>query len=115
MPFSTLSIGASALSAAQRAVETAAHDGANSTVEGYTRQRVALAASQPGAGSAGVRGSGMRGTGAQVVAIERLRSALGDLAVRAEAGTAGSSGARAAVLDRAQGILGPYADGLPRR
>ena len=112
MSFSTLGIGASALSAAQRSVETAAHNVANSTVEGYTRQRVSLAASTPSAGFSGVAG-GMRGTGVTIVALDRLRNDLQDIAVRAESSSAGTAGARAQVLDRAQGVLGPYGNGLP--
>lgn len=114
MSFSTLNIAASGLTAAQRAVEIAAHNISNSAVPGYTRQRAGLAAAPAVPGTPGLAGSGMRGTGVQVVSIERLRSQIGDLAVRAEAGTAGSTGARAAVLDRAQGILGPYGEGVPK-
>lgn len=112
MSFSTLGIGASALVAAQRAVETAAHNVANSTVEGYTRQRVNLAASRASAGTNGMRGSGMRGTGVEVVSIERLRDDLADRAVRSQTGATGSANARALVLDRAQGVLGPVSAGL---
>jgi len=113
MSFSTLSIGVSALAASQRAVETAAHNVANSTVEGYTRQRLSVTASPPGAGTAGLRGSGMLGTGVQVVSVDRLRSALADVAVRGEASSTGTAGARAEVLGRAEGILGAYGTGLP--
>jgi len=113
MSFSTLSIGASALAASQRAVETAAHNVANSTVEGYTRQRLSVTSSAPAAGTAGMRGSGMLGTGVSIVSIDRLRSALADVAVRSEASTAGTAGARAEVLSRAEDVLGPYGSGLP--
>ena len=113
MSFSTLSIGVSALTASQRAVETAAHNVANSTVEGYTRQRLSVTASAPATGTAGMRGSGMLGTGVSVVSIDRLRSTLADVAVRSEASAAGDAGARAEVLGRAEGILGAYGTGLP--
>lgn len=113
MTFHILNTGASALTAAQRAVETAAHNAANSTVPGYTRQRVAQAATVPAQGANGVLGSGHRGTGVQVVSIDRLRDVLADVAVRMEEGAAGSAVARAEVLDRAQGVLGQYGAGLP--
>lgn len=113
MSFSTLGIGASALTAAQRGVETAAHNISASSVEGYTRQRVQLVTAPPSPGTAGMRGSGMRGNGVNVVGIERLRSSVNDLAVRGEAGTAGATDARAAVLQRTQDILGPYGAGVP--
>lgn len=112
MSFSTLGIGASALATAQRAVETAAHNVANSTVDGYTRQRLSITASPPSAGTVGQRGSGMVGTGVTVVSVDRLRSQLADLAYRGQASVADGAGARAEVLDRAQAILGPYAGGL---
>jgi len=111
--FSTLNIASSALSASQRAVETAAHNVANSTTDGYTRQRLSVSSAPPTAGTPGVRGDGMRGTGVQVLSIDRLRDALADVAYRAEASGAGFTDARAGVLDRTQGVLGPYPDGTP--
>jgi flagellar hook-associated protein 1 FlgK len=113
MGFNILNTGASALRTAQRAVETAAHNAANSTTEGYTRQRVTTAATVPVQGADGVVGSGHRGTGVQVVSVDRMRDALADLAVRSESANAGFQGARAQTLDRAQGILGVYGAGVP--
>lgn len=112
MSFRILTTGASALTTAQRAVETAAHNAANSTSPGYTRQRVTTAATVPAQGADGVAGSGHLGTGVRVVSIDRLRDVLGDLAVRAEEATAGSAQVRAEVLDRAQTVLGPYGSGV---
>ncbi len=113
MGFNILNTGASALRTAQRAVETATHNAANSTTEGYTRQRVTTAATVPVQGADGVLGSGHRGTGVQVVSVDRMRDALADLAVRSESANAGYQGARAQTLDRAQGILGVYGAGVP--
>lgn len=113
MSFGSLQIGVSALTTAQRAVETAAHNVANSAIPGYTRQRLAITAGTPAAGVAGAAGTGMVGTGVQVVAIDRLRDALADVAVRGEAASAGAALGRAEVLDRAQGILGGYGSGVP--
>lgn len=114
MGFSTLNIGASGLFASQRAVETAAHNVSNSAVEGYTRQRVTVATAPPSHGVDGVRGTGMRGNGVTVVEVTRLRDALADTAVRREADSAGFTAARAQVLDRTQGLLGPYGGGVPQ-
>ena len=113
MSFSTLYIGASGLTTAQRAVELAAHNIANSTVEGYTRQRLALSAATPSSGTAGVAASGMLGTDVTVVSLDRLRDDLADRAVRSSADTAGSASARAELLNRAETVLGPYGAGLP--
>ena len=113
MSFSTLGIGVSALTAASRAVELAAHNVANSSVDGYTRQRLEVVAAPPNPGVEGQRGGGQRGNGVSIVSLSRLRSALADVAVRGEASTAGQAGAKAEVLSRAEGILGPYGSGVP--
>jgi flagellar hook-associated protein 1 FlgK len=111
--FSSLRIGASALSVAQRAMETTSHNVANAGVDGYTRQRVELTAARPTPGTAGSRGDGMRGAGVTIVAISRLRDQLADIAYRSEAATAGETTARATVLDRMQSGLGPVTGGAP--
>ncbi len=111
--FSSLSIGASALYAAQRAVEVAAHNVANATNESYTRQRVTVQASTPTYGTAGSVGSGDRGTGVTIVGLSRMRDRLADVSFRSEAGNAGASSARAETLSRAESILGTYGDGAP--
>lgn len=113
MSFSTLGIGASSLYAAQRAAEVAAHNVANAGTEGYTKQRLQVTSGVPTAGTAGLRGDGMRGTGVRLLSIDRLRDQLSDLAYRAESGGAGSATVQAQVLERAQGVLGAYPDGAP--
>lgn len=111
--FSSLTIGASALYAAQRAVEVAAHNVANATNPSYTRQRLTTQASTPTYGTAGAVGDGDRGTGVTIVSLSRLRDRLADVAYRSEAGTAGASAARSETLSRAEGVLGTYGDGAP--
>ena len=113
MTFSSLTIGASALYAAQRAVEVAAHNVANATNTGYTRQRLTLQASTPSYGTPGAVGSGDVGTGVTIVSLSRLRDRLADVAYRSEAGTAGAASARADTLGRAESVLGTYSDGAP--
>lgn len=111
--FPSLSIGASALLAAQRGLETTSHNVANATNTAYTRQRTEIVASQPTPGTPGMRGDGMRGTGVTVVAINRMRNQLADVSWRSEAASAGSAAARSTTLDRAQEILGPFTAGAP--
>jgi flagellar hook-associated protein 1 FlgK len=111
--FSSLTIGASALYAAQRAVEVAAHNVANANNEGFTRQRVTITSSTPTPGTAGMRGDGDRGTGVTVMDISRLRDRLADVSYRAEAGASGSATARSDTLGRAEALMGTYADGAP--
>ncbi len=115
MSFSSLTIGASALYAAQRAVEVAAHNVANANNEGFTRQRVTISSSLPTPGTAGMRGDGDRGTGVTVLDVSRLRDRLADVAYRTEAGVNGSTGARSEALGRAETVLGTYADGAPEQ
>ncbi|MCW2600986.1 MAG: flagellar hook-associated protein 1 [Frankiales bacterium] len=113
MSFSSLSIGASALYAAQRAVEVAANNVANANNAGYTRQRVTIQSSVPTYGTAGLRGDGDRGTGVTVMDVSRLRDRLADVSYRSEAGVSGAASARSDTLGRAESVLGTYADGAP--
>ncbi len=64
---SSLGIGTSALLAFQRALNVTSHNIANSTTEGYSRQRVDLTARQPQ-----FIGNGFLGKGTQVSGIERI-------------------------------------------
>src|SRR3954447_2178786 len=115
MSFSTLNIGASALFATQRAVETASHNVANATVDGYSRQRVEMAAATPIPGTIGQRSDGMRGSGVVVTSVSRLRDQLADVAYRSEVTADGYASARSTTLDRAQSVLGPVWDGTPAK
>ena len=100
MAFSSLTIGASGLYAAQRAVEVAAHNVANANNEAFTRQRVTLQSALPTPGTAGMRGDGDRGTGVAILDITRLRDRLADVSYRAEASISGA----ASTAERPSGI-----------
>jgi flagellar hook-associated protein 1 FlgK len=113
MAFSTLNIGASALIAAQRAVEVAANNVAEANNESYTRQRLTITTAQPTPGTAGLRGDGDRGMGVQVIEVTRLRDRLADVTYRSEAAVSGASTARSDTLARTSSVLGAYADGTP--
>jgi flagellar hook-associated protein 1 FlgK len=113
MSFSSLTIGASGLYAAQRAVEVAAHNVANANNATFTRQRVTIQSSIPTPGTAGMRGDGDRGTGVTVLDISRLRDRLADVSYRTEAGITGAADARAETLSRADSLLGTFGDGAP--
>src|SRR5690348_1427096 len=113
MAFSSLSIGASGLYAAQRAVEVAAHNVANANNEGFTRQRVTIESSRPTPGTAGMRGSGDLGTGVAVLEVSRLRDRLADVSFRTEASITGAADARAETLGRADSLLGTFGNGAP--
>ncbi len=111
MSFSALNIGASALYAAQRASELAAHNVANASTPGFTKQRLSVSTALPSPGTPGLRGDGMRGNGVTIMSIDRMRDLLADLSYRNDAATAGASSARADVLSRAEGVLGVYPGG----
>lgn len=111
MAFSALHIGASALYAAQRASEVAAHNVANAGTAGFTKQRLQVTTALPTPGTTGMRGDGMRGNGVTIVSIDRMRDLLADLSYRNDAATAGAASARADVLSRAEGVLGRYPSG----
>lgn len=113
MSFSSLSIGASGLYAAQRAVEVAAHNVANANNEDFTRQRLTIQSSLPTPGTASLRGDGDRGTGVTVLDVTRLRDRLADVSFRTEAGITGAADARADTLSRAERMLGTFGDGAP--
>jgi len=66
MPSGLFGIGTSALTAFQRALDTTAHNIANAGTEGYTRQRVNLAARSPQ-----YAGFGYLGTGVETTSVER--------------------------------------------
>lgn len=114
MGFETsLNIGVSALRAAQKQMEVTAHNIANVSTEGYSRQRVELEPSRPSPGVFGARGDGMMGTGVTVADVIRMRNTLSDAALRAEAGGSAAADARAEVLARAETVLGPVDEGVP--
>ncbi len=111
MGFSGLFIGASGLSAAQRAVEVAAHNVANANTVGFTRQRLTVSTATPTTGTSGARGSGQYGNGVTTVSVDRLRDRLADVAYRSETGVTGSATARSETLSRTESILGTFGDG----
>ena len=94
MAFSTLNIGASALYAAQRAVETAAHNVANAPSTATPASGCRPRRQPPAPGTPGVRGSGMRGNGV-TVSVDRLRSTLNDVSCPQRGRPAGCTAARA--------------------
>ena len=111
MSFGTLGIGASGLTAAQRAMEVTAHNISNVNTEGYSRQRAELTTTAPRPGAIGRSGSGMLGTGVQVSQITRIRNQLTDGAWRNESSNQASWTARSDYLARAEQVLGPVDGG----
>jgi flagellar hook-associated protein 1 FlgK len=109
--FSTLNIGASGLYATQRAVEVASQNIANASVDGYSRQRVNATAATPTPGNSVANHDGMVGNGVTITSVSRIHDVLADVNYRSETAADGYAGARASVLDQAQGVLGSVDSG----
>ena len=69
--FFGLSIGKTGLYASSAALNTTAHNAANATTEGYTRQEITLRAGTP---ISVYSKAGMSGTGVSIISIERQRN-----------------------------------------
>lgn len=104
--FSILSTARSGLLAHQATVETASHNIANVATEGYSRQRVRLAAATP------LRTpDGQIGRGVQIQGVERTRSAFLDAALRTELSRSGEFDATAEQLSQIEGVMGDLGPG----
>jgi flagellar hook-associated protein 1 FlgK len=102
---SLLGIARSALAARQTQLEVTGHNIANATSDGYTRQRVRLAASTP------LRTPvGQIGTGVVVDGIERARSTGLDASFRTESGSLGRFQTLYDTLGRVEAMLGEPSD-----
>src|SRR5690606_11293709 len=92
---SILQIGASGLRTQQQALNVTAHNIANASTEGYSRQRALIVSNDA------VRlPDGVFGTGAGIADIERVRDRLLDGAYYRERSTAGRFEASASMLSR---------------
>lgn len=101
-----LSIGLSGLRAAQTLLDTAAHNTANASTPGYSRQRVRLVAAPPFSYPAFNRaGFGQLGTGVNVAAVERVRDVFLDAEIRSQVGASAAWAARRDGLARVETIL----------
>jgi flagellar hook-associated protein 1 FlgK len=112
MSFGGLRIGSSGLAAAQRALETAAHNVANANTEGYSRQRVQISTADPLLEHRGLLGPGATGQGVSIDAVERAANALVQGNYRQSAGQLASWETRADFFGRAEQILGPLDRGV---
>jgi flagellar hook-associated protein 1 len=105
--FFGLNTGLRALLASQLALDTAAHNAANAATEGYSRQRVVLAAtdpySYPGFNRPGL--PGQVGTGVSAATISRVRDAFVDLQLRQETSRSGAWDTRSELLQGLQAVF----------
>lgn len=102
-----LDIAVRALLAQQQAVNTVSHNIANANTEGFSRQRVQLAA-VPGIPMAGARAGA--GGGVDTLGIQRVRDLFVDQQVRTAQQQLGYHSARASSLQQAELALGEPGD-----
>jgi flagellar hook-associated protein 1 len=112
MSFDGLRIGTSGLAAAQRAVETTAHNLANLNTDGYSRQRVETSTAMSRIDHRGLLGPGASGQGVVINGITRATDELMATNLREQMAARSSWEARAGYTSRAEGILGPLDGGL---
>lgn len=112
MSFDGLRIGTSGIAAAQRAVETTAHNLANVNTDGYSRQRVETSTALPRVDHRGLLGPGATGQGVVIDGITRATDDLLATNLRDQMAARSSWEARADYTSRAEGILGPLDGGM---
>lgn len=109
--FSSMDIALSGLQAAQVQMDVAGHNIANVNKEGYSRQRVSLAARAPIS-----RSYGQLGRGVQVQDIERLREDFLDTVYRQQTPGLGSAEVRASYFQRVEDLFAePGVNGFGNR
>ena len=106
-PFFGLEIGVSALRAAQQQLDTAAHNVANASTPGYSRQEVSLVESPPYTFPAFNRSGlpGQIGSGVTVAAITRVRDTFLDQQVQAQTTLQGQWDTRDQELSKVEAIF----------
>lgn len=102
---SVLSSARLALQAQTSAMETASHNIANATVDGYSRQRVDLQPNVPL-----YTPNGAVGTGVVVANVTRVRDTMLDTNYRSQASQAGTYGTRRDLLTQVSNIFGEPSD-----
>jgi flagellar hook-associated protein 1 len=102
-----LGTGLSSLRALQRALDTTAHNIANVSTEGYTRQRVEFATRKPQA-----YGSNWIGSGVNAVTVRRVYDQYLSAQVRSSSGNLSRLDAFAAQAERLDNLLGDPSNGL---
>jgi flagellar hook-associated protein 1 FlgK len=102
---SILSIASTALRTQQEAINAVAHNIANASTEGFSRQNPILGA-KPGLKTP----TGVFGTGVEIVDLQRVRDPYLDSAFRRESGALGENQARAGFLRQVETILSEPSD-----
>lgn len=113
--FFTLNIARRAMQVSTKAMETTAHNIANSSTPGFSRQKAVIQSTRPHLTAAFNRpaGPGQIGTGVEVASIIRVRSEMLDLQVRGQNSALGFWDARQDALEYLCGVfMEPSDNGL---
>src|SRR5256885_4625162 len=103
--FGILNLAAQPMQVQQQGAEFPAHTRAKATNPGYPRQRINI-----GTNPSIMTPIGPEGTGAQVIGIQQLRSAILDGQITSETSVSGFLNAEQAALENGQAILGQTVD-----
>lgn len=108
----TFTISKRGLSVQQGNINTSAHNIANASTVGYSRQRAVIETTRPfgGLGKFDSSIAGQIGTGAQITTIQRIRNEFVDYQVRESRGILANSQVKADFLSKVQDILGETSD-----
>ncbi len=113
--FSTINSALRGMQAQQKALQTTAHNIANASTPGFTRQQTVMAASTPFPmpGMNREAGPGQVGTGVDILMIRRIRDAFLDTQIRAESASLGQWEVRRDALQQVEVIfMEPSESGL---
>jgi len=102
--FDTLGIGTSSLSAYRKAIDTSGHNLANVNTDGYTRQRLVIAATTTGSDL------GTVGSGSEAVRVDRLHNDFIDSQIQVENSVQGSLETKQDALQQALNSLNETLD-----
>ncbi len=114
MSFAGLHIATTGLTAAQRALETAAHNVANANTVGYSRQEVKLSSQDALQAHRGIVWPRDEGSGVAVDGIFRATDALSIANLRETSAQLSAWTSRSNFFARAEQVLGPLEEGVTR-
>jgi flagellar hook-associated protein 1 FlgK len=111
MAFEGLQISRSGVAASQRALDVIAHNIANVSTPGHSRQRVEQVSTER-LGPSLLLGPGANGAGVAITSVSRAGDVVLDANVRSELGNSASLEVGLQTLSEIERALGPHADGL---
>lgn len=110
--FDTFTISKRGLSVQQGNINTSAHNIANASTPGYSRQRAVIETTRPFGGTSKFDSciAGQVGTGAKITTIQRIRNEFIDYQIREQNGTLGNATVTQTYLSKIQDIIGETSD-----